>query len=424
MGDGKPSWAQRAGVHSLTEAPFRTYFVGRTVSSVGSSMVAVALAFAVFAAGGTAGSLGLVLGAATVPKLVLVLLGGVFGDRLERRRILLATDLVMGAVQGLTAVLLLTGRAHIWQLAVLQVLYGCASAFSTPATIGTVRDLASPSVLQQANSLLRIARSTVGIVGPSLAGVLVVTVGPGWALAVDAATFLFSAVAMARLPATLGRAAPGRRRVLSELADGWRLFTSMTWVWVSVLGFAAYQATVLPGIFVLGPSIAQTSLGGAGSWAVILSARSAGGLLVGVALLHWRPRRPLVTMASVMFLDVPFLLALALGAPVWLIAVAGALSAAAVGSADTFWETALQQHVPPDAISRISSYDWMGSLVIAPLGFGLIGFVSVGLGVVRTLVGVAVIAVLIHVLMLVPRTVRGLARLEPDVAVDPRRAGI
>ena len=147
-----------------------------------------------------------------------------------------------------------------------------------------------------------------------------------------------------------------------------------------VTSFAVYQATVLPAIFVLGPAIADADLGGAGAWALILSCRSVGGLLGGAALLRWRPRRPMVASSLLMLLDAPFLIALATGGPLWLCAATSVLSAAALVASDTLWETTLQERVPQQALSRVSAYDWLGSLAINPIGFSLIGVVAAAAG--------------------------------------------
>lgn len=405
------TWQRRIGLDSLQNQPFRTYFTGRTISTLGGSMVPVALAFAVFASGGGTGALGLVIGVATLPKLVLVLVGGVAGDRFRRRRVLLTTDVSMAVVQGVTSILLLASRAHIWQLAVLQCLYGCASAFAAPATIGVVRDLSPADLLQQANALVRVGKNLVSIVGPALSGVLIAFSSPGWVLLIDAATFTLSAYAMSRLPSSLaGRTSNGH--VLLDALQGWRAFTSLTWIWVLIASFAVYQATTLPVIYVLGPKLAELNFRGATSWALVLSARSIGGLLVGVVLLRWRPRRPLVAACFAMFADVPFLLLLGYGHSFLLLLLAAAISAAAVESADTFWETTLQEQVPPNLISRISSYDWLGSLAIAPLGYILIGTATHWIGLPSIIIIVSSITVVTHIVVLIPRSVRSIRRSE------------
>jgi MFS family permease len=137
----------------LQERSFARYLAASTVSTLGSGMAMVALAFAVLEFGG-ATDLGIVLLAREVPLVLLLLLGGVFADRLPRRTILVGTDLVKGAAQVGTAVLLFTGTADVWNVAFLQAVFGMSAAFSRPATTGMVREAVSDARLQEANELL------------------------------------------------------------------------------------------------------------------------------------------------------------------------------------------------------------------------------------------------------------------------------
>lgn len=95
---------------------------------------------------------------------------------------------------------------------------------------------------------------------------------PAWALAADALTFFTSALLLSRLPRSVGHMQAGMT-ILGDVARGWREFISRSWVWLMVLSFSAYQATVLPAIFVLGPILADRELGGAAAWALVLSVR-------------------------------------------------------------------------------------------------------------------------------------------------------
>ena len=395
----------------LAERPFRIYFAGRTISMLGGAITPLALTFAALELGASAGQLGLVLGAAAVPKLIFILLGGVFGDRFERRRILIATDLVMAACQAVAAVLLLAGTARIWQLIALQLVHGTAQAFFAPASTGVIRDVVSEPRLQQANALLGMSQNICGLIGPAVAGALVALASPGWAFGIDAVTFVLSAVALARIPASFGRMV-AKTGIIRDLVNGWREFISRTWVWAMVLSFAAYQATVLPAVFVLGPVLAEQELGGAAAWAAILTGRSAGALAVGLVLLRWRPRRPLVASTLLILLDVPFLVLLGLGAPLPVLVLAGAVSAAAVIGADTVWLTTLQEQVPEHALSRVSSYDWLGSLAINPLGFALVGVLAATYGAGPVLAVIVALHVLVHLILLAMPAIRAVGRVE------------
>ncbi|MFF4032748.1 MFS transporter [Streptomyces sviceus] len=404
----------------LRQPAFRRYFVGRSVSELGTAMTQVALPFAVFAIGGDAGDVGLVLGATVLPKVALVLLGGVAGDRLERRKVLLGTDVCMALCQAATALLLLSGTGRVWHLALLQILYGCAGAFALPATTGAVPDIAPHHLLQQANSVMRVARNAFGILGPPCAGVLVTVAGPGWALAVDAASFAAAAVAMAGLPAGLRTSRP-HARLLRDVTEGWRTFVSQPWIWMMVTSFAVYQATVLPAIYVAGPGIAKSTVGVTG-WAAVLTARAVGALVAGFPLLRWRPHRPLMLAAALLLLDVPFLVALWSGAGLAALLLGAAVAAAGLNAADTLWETALQERVPPGVIARVSSYDWLGSLAFAPLGYAAVGGAVDAFGVRATLLAITVTHVVIHMALPCLRSVRRTEHLDSAGAV-PLEAG-
>ncbi len=183
----------------LGEGPFRMLWLGQTTSAVGDAMIPVAIAFAVIHLGGDAAGIGLVLTAFTVPRLVFILAGGVWADRLPRQLVMLAADVIRGAVQVWFAILLLGGHAELWHLAAGAAVIGAASAFFVPASSGLIPQVVSPSHLQQGNALMSLSRNATGIIGPSVSGLLVVTLGVGWIFAIDAATFIASTVSL-RLP--------------------------------------------------------------------------------------------------------------------------------------------------------------------------------------------------------------------------------
>ena len=193
-----------SGFAPLRERRFRLLFGARTVSTFGGTMADVALAFAVLGIGGPS-DLGLVILAREVPLVVLLLLGGVWSDRLPRHLVLVSSDIVRAVTQAGTAALLLTGHATILLIALLQVFYGAVNAFGRPAYQGVVPQVVATGGLQRANALLGLSYSTVGIAGPALGAVIVAAAAPGWALAVDAFTFTLSALLLVRLdlPRTL-----------------------------------------------------------------------------------------------------------------------------------------------------------------------------------------------------------------------------
>lgn len=401
---------------------FRYYFGAQMVSSFGSAMSWLAVTFAILRIGGSAADLGVVLAAGAVPSLLLMLFGGVAGDRWERRRILIIADLVMAAVMASLAALLLTGHAMVWHFFVAELVGGAAGAFSWPAGVGIYPTLVPTEQIQPGKSLLGMGNNTAQILGPPVAGILVAVASSGWALAADAASFLISAALLSRLPRSRGAVQAGLS-VWSDVRAGWREFVSRRWVWLMVLSFATYQATVLPAIFVLGPVFARDHLDGASSWAWILSARAVGAILVGLVLLRWRPRRPLVASTAVILLDVPFLAVLAIGLPLPVVVVTAAVSSAGVVAADTVWESTFQARVPQAVMSRVSSYEALGSSCINPLGFALIGAVAALFGAGPVLVAALVGQVLVRIVLIASPSIRCVKRDEPAAVRAVAEAG-
>jgi MFS family permease len=195
---------------ALREREFRLLFTGQAISLLGDGMVGVALAFAVLDLTGSVTDLGIVFAARTIPLVVFLLVGGVFADRLPRRAVMLTADVVRLVTQGVIAALLITGHAEIWQLALTQAVYGTATAFFNPASTGLIPSVISAPRLQQANALRALAMAAGNVAGPAIAGILVAAASPGWALAVDSASFAASAFYLSRLHVPEREPAPPR----------------------------------------------------------------------------------------------------------------------------------------------------------------------------------------------------------------------
>jgi hypothetical protein len=372
---------------ALGERDFRLFFAGQSISILGDGMSGVALAFAVLDLTGKAADLGYVFAATSIPLVGFLLVGGVFADRLPRRAVMVGADVARFGAKSTQAALLVSGHAHLWELIVLQVVHGTASAFFNPSLTGLTPTLVQGEHLQQANVLRGIAQGAGGIAGPAIGGGLVASVGSGWALGVDGTTFLASAACLAALRLPPHERLPSQR-FLHDLRDGWREFTSRTWLWAGVCAAGVANMCAQP-FFVLGALVSKESLGGPKAWALILSSFSVGNLLGGLAALRLRPRRPFFT-AFLLYLpfSLPSLL-LAAHAGALGIAAAALVAGAGLMVGNALWETTLQQRVPRAALSRVTAYDWFGSLVGTPLGSALIGPLVAGLGVRGTLLAAA-----------------------------------
>jgi predicted MFS family arabinose efflux permease len=409
---------------ALREREFRLLFTAHAISALGDFLVPVALAFAVLDLTGSATDLGLVLTARIVPLVVFMLAGGVWADRLPRQRLMIASHLVRLVSQGGLGLLLVTGRARIWELVALQAVHGTATAFFRPASSGIVPQTVGPERLHQANGLMWGAIGVAGFAGPAIAGVVLAVAGAGWAILGDAVTFALGAYLLARL--RLPRLPPRRREsFLHELAVGWREVVSRRWLWSSIASFAVFQLAVIAAFSVLGPVVAQRSLGGATAWATLAAAFGIGSIVGNVVALHLRPRRPLRFAWSFTLCCFPTLFLLAFAAPVPLIAATELVSGLAIGLCGAMWETTLQEHVPEAALSRVSAYDWMGSMVLRPAGLAVVGPVAAVVGVKAALVGAGVLGLASNLALLSVREVRTLERGGPATTSDePAFAGL
>jgi MFS family permease len=417
---GQPSFRRRLG--PLEERPFRLLWIGRTVSDAGDALVPLAIAFAVLDLTGSAADLGLVLAALFASRVVFIVAGGVWSDRLPRQLVMVGADLVRAAVHAVIAVAFFTDAVEVWYLIVSSAVFGAASAFFGPASTGLVKSIVSPSRLQEANALLSISRSTLAIFGPAMAGLLVATVGFGTVFAIDAVSFLVSAAFLLamRLPREARRVA--RTTFLADVAAGVVEVRRRTWLWAAFLTFAVGNLS-MAAYLVLGPLVVQTELGGPKAWGLILTGGAVGGAIGSAIALRWRPQRPLIPAFGLMLSVSGLLLALVPPVPAAALACLAALGFSSIAIGNVFWNTMLQQHVPRETISRVSSLDWMVSLVFMPLGYTIAGPLAENIGLDTTLLLAAGLGAVANLGVLLVPSVRGLRRDDRSQAADLDRTG-
>jgi MFS family permease len=404
---------RRAGrLGALHEREFRLLFVGQTLSQAGSAILPIALIFAVLEFGSASG-LGIVSAALLIPNLCLMLFGGVWADRLPRQKVMLYADLVRAASQAVAAFLLIAGGAAVWNFALLAALYGTANAFFNPASTGLVPDTVSAQRLQEANALMSISRTSTAVLGPAIGGALVALVGPGWVFGLDALSFVLSAgfLAWLRLP----RRTVVREGMRSELARGWQEVRSRSWIWISIGYFGIWNLAFAP-YWILGPIVAKRDLGGATDWALVMTLAAAGGIVGGFVALRFKPRFPLRTGYLLIALYALPLLLVARPFPALVVGVGAAIGSATLEISNTLWLTTLQERVPREALSRVSAYEWLGSLVFQPLGFLLAGPLATLFGIRPTLIGAACVLVVAAVVVTSVPSVRDLRRGEQEPA--------
>jgi MFS family permease len=407
----------RANLGALEERNFRLLWLGQTGSTVGDGLTFVAIAFAVLGIGGSATEIGVVFAAYSLPNVVFLLAGGVWADRLPRNLVMLSSDALRAVVQTALAVLLLTGSAEIWHIILAAALHGTASAFFAPASTGLMPQVVSADRLQQANALMAVSRGAAFIIGPAISGILIAASGPGLVFAIDAVTYVLSMATLALLRIPRAPASSERASFASELAHGWREVRSRSWLSASLLTFAVSNVA-LGAFMVLGPVIVDRELGGAAEWGAILTAGAVGALIGGGVALRWRPARPLVIVFGVMLVAGSRTLALVMPFPVVAIAVASLATLAAISISSTIWETVLQQRIPQASLSRVSSYDWMVSLVFQPVAFALIGPLAATIGEVPTLLLAAAIGLAADGGVLLVPSVRNMRRLDLEPVVE------
>jgi MFS family permease len=298
----------------LRERNFRRFYAGYVTSLLGTSMSGLATVFAVLGSGRTASDLGYVAAARIVPQVVFVLAGGVLADRLGRRPVMLCADALRCCAQAGLAAALFLGRPQIWLFMLLAALVGTGEALFGPALDALTVQIAPGDALVSANALAGAATSATSIAGPALAGILVALTGPALVIAVDAASYGASMLALIMLRLPGSRPAPARP-LRHDLGEGWRQFAGRAWLWLTTVQFALFNLITWAPYLVLGPVLARDYLGGARAWGFIQAASGGGALLAGLGLLGRKPRRPMLAATLGTFgYPVPCLL-LALRAP-------------------------------------------------------------------------------------------------------------
>ncbi|MFH8772739.1 MFS transporter [Streptomyces sp. NPDC017958] len=397
----RPAWAGRN--YSLLTA-------AAVVTGLGAGGSLIAAAFAVLDAGGDGGDVGLVAASRTLPLVVFLLIGGALADRLPRHRVMVAANALNCLSQGAFALLVLDGEPRLWQMMLLTALGGTGQAFFGPAAEGMLMSAVEGEQAGRAFALFRMATQGAALGGAALGGALVAAVGPGWVLAFDAAAFavagaLRSLLDVSHIPPRM----PGEG-MLADLREGWREFVGRPWLWGIVVQFSIANAVVGAADAVYGPLVARDSLGGAGPWGLALGAFGAGTVAGALLMTRWRPRRLLLAGTLCVFpLALPSA-ALAVPVPVGVLYVVMFVAGTTVEVFGVSWMTALHQEIPEDKLSRVSAYDWFGSVSLIPLATALAGPTESAVGRTAALWGCAGLVVLVTALVLLVPDVRTLTR--------------
>jgi MFS family permease len=401
----------------LGHRDFRYLWLAQSSSVVGDNIVLVALALFIVKRTGSATDLGLVLAAKSLPMVAFLALGGVWADRLPRHRVMIATDLTRFALHALLAALIFAGAVPIWEVVVIEMLFGSAEAFFRPASNGVLPQTVPEEDIQQATAITGMSSNVSEFAGPALATALVLGAGAGWAFAIDAATFILSAAFLTRVrprersSGSSAGSSPEKESVLQSLREGSREVRAHAWVWATLASFCVALFCGLAPWFVLGPVIAREQYGHISVYGFVEGALGFGTILGSIAGIGWRPRFPMrLAMLAIMAWPVAAVL-YAAGVTLLVVIPATALAGVGIALFDVWWLTALSERIPPEKLSRVTSYDWMISLALLPLGYVLAGPLASALGAVEVMIGGSALASVAFALGLLPRETRMLERL-------------
>nr|WP_240662757.1 MFS transporter [Streptomyces sp. WAC 06738] len=412
----------------LRSREFGLFFVARGIARLGDMMAPVALAAGLIMHGYGAGAVGLAMASMTACFAGFVLFGGVFADRFNARAVMIGADLARVGTQLATAGLFLSGDVVLWQVCALSALNGTASAMFQPGIAGIIPRIADD--VQGANASIRTAESAMTLAGPAAAGALVGLTSPGGVYAAHAGTYAVSALCLAllRLPPRPADDAPpeppakgGRGRALrADLAEGWREFSSRTWMWAVIVVWMVFM------IGSWGPTVPLVAAEvvreyGAGAYGVVNSVMGAGMVVGGLVAMRLRPAHPLRAgaIAALGFGAQPA--AVGLGLPVPAIAGAMAVAGAALAFWSVMWATSVQTQVPPAALSRVNAYEIAGSVAMLPVGNALAGPAAGAFGAHAVLVFNGGLAVLTACTLLAVPAIRNLRRVD-GIRKDPVKA--
>jgi hypothetical protein len=403
----------------LAHRDYRLLAGGLSVSLLGDGLFLVALAWQVYTLSDAPTALATVGIAMTVPTIACLLIGGAVSDRCDRRAVMLAADAVRALVLAALAALSITGSLALWELMVIAVVYGAATAFFNPASDALVPQLLPADALAQANSLDQLIRPlALRMAGPAIGGVLVAAIGAGWAFGFDAASFAVSAAAMLAMKPRPMPAPTETQVVAREIKAGFRYVRSHPWLWATLVSAALAYLLFMGPTEVLLPFIVKHRFAhGAADLGLIFAAGGLGSLVCALAIGQiGLPRRSLTFMYAVWTIATLAVAGYGLADGLWGLMLASVLFNTLETAGTIAWATAKQRHVPSQLLGRVSSLDWLISIGLMPVSYALTGPVSAALGVRTTLIGAGVLGAAVTFAPLLLRSVRYLDERDQAVA--------
>ena len=352
----------------LRHRDFRLLWTGQTVSSFGDNVQNVAMPFQLLALGATPLQLGIAVAIDTAASIAFLLVGGAIADRVARRTLINASDVVGGCVVGIVALLSATGQLRIEHVYVAAVALGAADAFLRPAYTAIIADLVPGDVLRAGNAARLLGRSLARIAGPTVGGLAVAFGGPALAFAINALTFVFSF-------ATLMLATPVRRVLASttslirDIREGFGYVFSIRWIWTTITYFMLVNVAYVGQSGVMTPLLVRDVLSGnAETFGVLISAYGVGTIVASVVVAQLTIRRPGRLLFAFELLAAVCVLAIGLVPVLPAVVVFMALTGVGLASSTVIWEAMLQRHVPENLLGRVASIDLLGNSLINPIG--------------------------------------------------------
>jgi len=398
---------------------FRTLLIARIISNFGNGLGPIALAFGVLGLeDATASSLSIVMAAQLGPMVLFMLFGGVIADRFPRALVVGASDILLSGFVIANGLMLISGSATIFSLAVIAFISGSLNALWWPAFAGLVPEIVDEEDLQSANSVVALGANGANISGTVVGGIIVAGIGAGWAMVTDGISFLIAGL----LVFTLRKYGKTREQsehsptVFDDLVHGWKEFSSRSWVVAVVAGYAIINMIFESVFAVVGPVHAEQSLGGPKPGAWILAALSAG-MMAGVFVsLKVRPKHPILIALSAQLAVAIWILIMGVTNWIPFIMVSAFFAGIAFDFFYVLWQTAMQSHIPRESLSRVSSYDAFGSLALAPLGLIVAGPLTEKFGTSTTLIAMGLVFIAILGVVLAVPAIRHLEAKPPEIA--------
>jgi MFS family permease len=354
-------------IEPLRHRDFRLLWTGQSLTLLGSFVSNIAYPFQVLQLGGSALELGALVSSFTGASLIFLLIGGAVADRVPRRILIVVTELASGVIVGIVALLGSAGALQIWHLYVSYALFGAASAFSVPALGAIIPELVPEEILVAGNAVQGLSRQGARVGGPIVGGLLVATIGPPAAFALDAVSFFLSAGAVA-LTRALPVVSETRRSILRDIREGLAFVFSVQWLWVTIFGWSFIAAAFIGAVAVGLPLLVTTVIGGgAATYGFISAAVGVGEAVGATAIAQSRIRRTGLAIYLFGALSGVALLIYGLVPTVPGALVAGAIQGLSFACFGVLWVTALQVHVPRRLLGRVTSVDYFGGTLLMPL---------------------------------------------------------